>query len=181
MGTLMIKIWTKNTQDLCTEVVSIASELWVPTFDPHPHVMLHLEDSSPCPTRPWPKPKVGVMIPPKIQPTPAEGPKVATDAPPIFVVPGPQLPATSRVDWDGWGNFSPRQLSVSSQACSFQGVNGSTIMCQPKSTKTLGARPTCSNPGPPACGRVGVTSEGVTGFGFNGQGVRLPPTYAVKL
>ena len=75
----------------------------------------------PCPTRPWPKPKVGVMIPPKKQPTPAEGPKVATDAPPIFVVPGPQLPATSRVGWDGWGNFSPRQLSASSQACSFQG------------------------------------------------------------
>jgi len=45
----MIKIWTKNTQDLCTEVVSIASELWVPTFDPHPHVMLHLEDSIPLP------------------------------------------------------------------------------------------------------------------------------------
>ena len=45
----------------------------------------------------------------------------------------------------------------------------------------LGARPTCSNPGPPACGRVGVASEGVTGSRLNGQGVRLPPTYAVKL
>ena len=51
----------------------------------------------------------------------------------------------------------------------FKGVNGSTTTCQPKSTKILGARPTCSNPGPPACGRVGLTSEGVTGLGLMGK------------
>ena len=120
----------------------------------------------PCPTRPWPKPKVGVMIPPKKQPTPAEGPKVATDAPPMFVVPGPQLPATSRVGWDGWGNFFPKAitgLQLSRES------TGQLQRASPNLPKILGARPTCSNPGPPACGRVGVTSEGVTGLGLMGK------------
>ena len=135
-----------------------------------------------CPTRPRPKPSGGVMIAPKTKPTPAEGPKVATDAPPIFVVAGPQMPATSRRGGLGWGNFAPRQCSASSQACSFQGVNRSTVMCQPKSTKHFEGQTHFFQPRS-SCLRASRSYKRrcSTGSGSNGQGVRFPPTYAVKL
>ena len=79
---------------------------------------------------PWPKRKAGVI------PTPATGPKVAMDAPAIFVVAGQQLAATSRPGgWDGLGEGCPKapRHQLHHGPASFKRVNGSTVMCQRES------------------------------------------------